>query len=144
MDFSSIGKNIRKYRKQRGLTLEALAEKVGLSTNYIGALERGEKALALKTLINIVDALDITADMILCDVTKNGYKVKSSVLTEKLESISPSEREKILQMVVNGQPASFGIYRTFRDGDTLELYLEEKPGNTNDPTVPTEEPDGAN
>lgn len=47
MDFSSIGKNIRKYRKQRGLTLEALAEKVGLSTNYVGALERGEKALAL-------------------------------------------------------------------------------------------------
>lgn len=54
------------------------------------------------------------------------------------------EGEKILQMVVNGQPASFGIYRTFRDGDTLELYLEEKPGNTNDPTVPTEEPDGGN
>ena len=95
MDFSSIGKNIRKYRKQRGLTLEALAEKVGLSTNYVGALERGEKALALKTLINIVDALDITADMVLCDVTK----VKSSVLTEKLEALSPSEREKILQMV---------------------------------------------
>ena len=99
MDFSGIGKNIRKYRKQRGLTLEALAEKVGLSTNYVGALERGEKALALKTLINIVDALDITADMVLCDVTKNGYKVKSSVLTEKLEALSPSEREKILQMV---------------------------------------------
>ena len=50
-------------------------------------------------LINIVDALDITADMVLCDVIKNGYKVKSSVLTEKLESLSPSEREKILQMV---------------------------------------------
>ena len=99
IDFSSIGKNVRKYRKQRGLTLEALAEKVGLSTNYVGALERGEKALALKTLINIVDALDITADMVLCDVTKNGYKVKSSVLTEKLEALSPSEREKILQMV---------------------------------------------
>ncbi len=32
-------------------------------------------------------------------LTKNGYKVKSSVLTEKLESLSPSEREKILQMV---------------------------------------------
>lgn len=99
MDFASIGRNIRKYRKQRGLTLEKLAEKVGLSTNYIGALERGEKALALKTLICIVAALDITADMVLCDVIKNGYKVKSSALTEKLEALSPSEREKILQMV---------------------------------------------
>lgn len=99
MDFSSIGKNIRKYRKQRGLTLEALAEKVGLSTNYVGALERGEKALALKTLISIVDVLDITADMVLCDVIKNGYKVKSSILTDKLGSLSPAEREKFLQMI---------------------------------------------
>ena len=99
MDFSSIGKNIRKYRKQRGLALEALAEKVGLSTNYVGALERGEKALALKTLISIVDVLDITADMVLCDVIKNGYKVKSSILTDKLASLSPAEREKFLQMI---------------------------------------------
>ena len=97
--FFSIGKNIRKYRKQRSLTLEALAEKVGLSTNYVGALERCEKALALKTLINIVDALVITADMVLCDVMKNGYRVKPSLLTEKLDALSPSEREKILQMV---------------------------------------------
>ena len=37
--------------------------------------------------------------MVLCDVTKNGYKVKSSLLTEKLDALSPSEREKILQMV---------------------------------------------
>lgn len=50
MDFSSIGKNICKYRKQRGLTLEALAEKVGLSTNYVGALERGEKVLAVSDI----------------------------------------------------------------------------------------------
>ena len=99
MDFSSIGKSKRKYRKQRGLTLEALAEKVGLSTNYVGALERGEKALALKTLISIVDVLDNTADMVLCDVIKNGYKVKSSILTDKLESLSPAEREKFLQMI---------------------------------------------
>lgn len=99
MVFTSIGKNIRKYRKQRGLTQEALAEKVGLSTNFLGALERGEKALTLKTLISIVDALDITADMVLCDVMKNGYKVKSSMLTEKLEKLSPSEREKLLLMI---------------------------------------------
>ena len=83
----------------RSLTLEALAEKVGLSTNNVGALECGEKALALKALINIVDALDRTADMVLCDVTKNEYKVKPSVLTEKWKSLTPSDYEKILQMV---------------------------------------------
>lgn len=99
MEFTSIGRNIRKYRKQRGYTQEVLAEKVGISTNFLVALERGEKALTLKTLINIVDALHITADMVLCDVIRNGYKIKSSMLTEKLETLSPSDREKIIQMV---------------------------------------------
>ncbi len=99
MPFAKIGKNIRKYRKQRGLTQEALAEKIGLSTNFLGSLERGEKALTTKTMISIVDALNISADMLLCDVIKNGYKIKTSILTEKLEKLSPSDREKILQMI---------------------------------------------
>ena len=40
MEFTSIGKNIRKYRKQRGLTQEALAEKVGLHTGNRSCLPR--------------------------------------------------------------------------------------------------------
>lgn len=48
---------------------------------------------------SIVDALDISADMLLCDVIRNGYKIKTSILTEKLEKLSPSDREKILQMI---------------------------------------------
>lgn len=115
MDFSSIGKNIRKYRKQRGLTLEALAEKVGLSTNYVGALERGEKALALKTLINIVDALDITADMVLCDVTKNGYKVKSSVLTGCVGTVPGKEDPDRTQNTEAGESALALLFSGFQE-----------------------------
>lgn len=99
MPYAQIGKNIRKYRKQRGLTQEQLAEMSNLSTNYLGSIERGEKALTLKTLIGIVDALNITADMLLCDTIQNGYKIKSSMITEKLEKLSASERNKILKMI---------------------------------------------
>jgi len=99
MPYAEIGKNIRKYRKQQGLTQEQLAELSNLSTNYLGSIERGEKTLTLKTLIGIVDALNITADLLLCDSIQNGYKIKSSMITEKLEKLSPSERNKILQMI---------------------------------------------
>lgn len=43
MNLSSIGKNIRKYRLQRNLCQEDLAEMAALSSNYIGMVERGEK-----------------------------------------------------------------------------------------------------
>ncbi len=97
--YPSIGDKIRKYRKTRGLTQEKLAEKTGLSTNFLGALERAEKNLTLANLINIANALDVTADMLLCDEIQNGYRIKTSMLTEKLEKLSPTDRKKILQMV---------------------------------------------
>lgn len=40
MEFLSIGRNIRKYRMAQNLRQEDLAEKTGLSVNYIGAIER--------------------------------------------------------------------------------------------------------
>jgi len=43
MDYRSIGENIRKYRKTKKMTQETLAERAGLSVNYIGSIERGEK-----------------------------------------------------------------------------------------------------
>lgn len=97
--YPSIGKKIRKYRKERGLTQDELAEMTDLSTNYVGALERAEKNLTLANLINIANALDVTADMLLCDEIRNGYKIKTSMITEKIEKLSPSDRDKIMQML---------------------------------------------
>ena len=97
--YPSIGKKIREYRKERGLTQDELAEKVNLSPNHMGAKERAEKNLTLAPLINIANALDVTADMLLCDEIQNGYRIKTSMLTEKLEKLSPTDRNKILQMV---------------------------------------------
>lgn len=78
---------------------EDLAEKVNLSTNYIGMIERGEKIPALDTFIKIVNCLDISADILLEDVITSGYKVKNSILSEKLENLPPVEQNRIYAVV---------------------------------------------
>lgn len=75
MNFSSIGKNIRKYRLAKRMTQDELAEKTGLSVTYIGMLERGEKLPAIDTFIDILNALEVSADMILNEVVATGYKL---------------------------------------------------------------------
>ena len=85
MRLESIGKNIRKYRLMRKLRQEDLAEKADLSINYVGAIERGEKTPSLESLISIINALGVSADMILVDVLDNGYLVKDSLLAQKLD-----------------------------------------------------------
>lgn len=51
MELESIGRNICKFRLMRNLRQEDLAEMAGLSINYVGALERGEKIPSLETFI---------------------------------------------------------------------------------------------
>lgn len=99
MGLESIGKNIRKYRLMKNLRQEDLAEKAGLSTNYVGAVERCEKIPSLETFIDIVNALGVSSDMILCDVVDAGYAVRSSLLSEKLEKISAEDRTKIFAVI---------------------------------------------
>ncbi len=99
MGLESIGKNIRKYRLVKKLRQEDLAEKAELSTNYIGMVERGEKIPSLETFIGIVNALGVSADMILADVIDVGYTVKNSLLAEKMEKLSAEDRAQIYDVI---------------------------------------------
>lgn len=99
VELNSIGRNIRKYRLMRKLRQEDLAEKADLSINYVGAIERGEKIPSLETLLVIINALGVSADMILADVIDNGYTVKDSLLAEKLDKLSAEDRTRIYDVI---------------------------------------------
>ncbi len=99
MKLDSIGKNIRAYRQAKKLRQEDLAVKTGLSTNYIGMVERGEKIPSLETFICIANALGVSADMLLADVLDTGYTVKDSILAEKLDKLSKDDRERIYDVI---------------------------------------------
>lgn len=99
MKLDTIGKNIRKFREIKKLRQEDLAEKTDLTTSYIGMIERGEKIPSLETFINILNSLGVSADMVLSDVLDNGYKVKDSLLNEKLEKLVPEDRNRIYEVI---------------------------------------------
>ena len=99
MKLATIGKHIRKYRLIKKLRQEDLVEKAGLTANYIGMLERGEKIPSLETFIKILNTLGISADMVLSDVLDNGYTVKNSMLNEKLEKLAPEDRNRIYEVI---------------------------------------------
>lgn len=65
MDLSFLGMKIKAERKEQGLTLEALAEKVGISRNFLWEIEAGRKAPALPTLYNLGATLNISVDYLL-------------------------------------------------------------------------------
>jgi len=99
MDTSSIGKRIRKYRESRGWRQEEFAEKIGLSVTYTGMIERGEKVPRLETFIHIANVLEVSADLLLADVLKAQYEIKSSEITDAIALLKPHERDRIYSVI---------------------------------------------
>lgn len=56
---SIFGENVRAARVARGLTIEALADEVGLAYSYVGQLERGQRNPTLSVVERIASALDV-------------------------------------------------------------------------------------
>lgn len=57
--YKKIGLNIKKYRKAKGLTQEALAEKLDRSINHVGKIEVAFSHPSLDMLIEISNALEV-------------------------------------------------------------------------------------
>jgi len=55
-----LGVRIRKLRKEKGLSQEALAEKANLHYTFIGRVERGEKKISIVGLEKLAKALEIS------------------------------------------------------------------------------------
>ncbi len=61
----AVGDAVRALRNERGLTQEALADLCGLTTNYVGDTERGERNISLRALWQLADGIGIKASELL-------------------------------------------------------------------------------
>ncbi len=60
MDIIKVfGTNLKKYRKKKGLSQEAFAEKCGMHRTYISAIECYKRSISLENIQRIADALEI-------------------------------------------------------------------------------------
>ena len=57
--------NVRKYRTEKGISQETLAELAGLHRTYISAVERERRNISIDNIENIANALDIDAYLLL-------------------------------------------------------------------------------
>lgn len=55
-----FGSRIQELRKKNNLTQSELAEKIGLSTNFIGMVERGERNTSVDKIFKLAKAFNIS------------------------------------------------------------------------------------
>jgi len=55
-----FGQRVRRLRGERDLTQEQLAERAGISVDFLSLIERGKNAPSFENLDELADALEVT------------------------------------------------------------------------------------
>lgn len=63
-----FGENLRRHRKQAGISQEALGCAAGLHRTEVGLLERGERTPRIDTVIKLCSSLEIGAGELLAGI----------------------------------------------------------------------------
>ncbi|MCL6445252.1 MAG: XRE family transcriptional regulator [Alicyclobacillus sp.] len=108
-----FGTNVKRMRKQKGLTLGQLSEKSGVSRSMLSQIERGEKNPTIQVACQIAEALDTTLSELLGEherretiVIRKGqrlvYRDESSGFERHL--LSPAFPSKGVEFILNIVP----------------------------------------
>lgn len=94
-----IGTRIKAGRVAAGLTQERLAEKVGISSTYLSAIECNVKDPKLATFIKIANAIGASADDLLADVVNVKQYEQYIEREERIRKLPLKEQNKIYRIL---------------------------------------------
>ena len=101
-----IGVKISEYRKIQDMTQAKLAEKTGLSNDFISRVERGERIPSVETLDNITNALDVSLGEFF-DFGETQRNAKISVESERIRTYLKNKDEKDIRLAYTVIKAMF-------------------------------------
>lgn len=94
MDIKQIvGKRIQKYRKQRGLTQEALAELIGIDTISLSKIETGRNYPTSENITKLACVLQVEVyELFINDAIKTNEELVKEILSD-IEKISNNNQK---------------------------------------------------
>ena len=97
IDYKSIGDRIKRYRIDKKLSQEDLAAKIGIGFKHISNIERGYKGISLEKVIDIANALDVSADDLLTDSLKHSSSPVSTEIQDIMLDCNYNEKEMLTE-----------------------------------------------
>ena len=79
LDYLKMGERIRRIRKAKGWSQETLAKKCGISMNFLGKVERGDRKMSLDTFVRLCIVLETDADALLWGIIQPPETVVQSM-----------------------------------------------------------------
>jgi transcriptional regulator with XRE-family HTH domain len=114
---SSLGSQIRKYRKAQALNLASLAEDCQISTSFLSQIERNQANPSIPTLYSIAEVLGMSVSDFFSDSVPGDAKDEPQVFVEEKAQVVRSDRRKVIIYPDKGIRSEFltpDLYRTIQ------------------------------
>ena len=94
MDYKDLGKRVRARRTELNWTQERLAQEIGVSTSFVGHIERGSRKASIDTLVLLANAMDISTDELL-----EGSLSMSDTLVKPVKRLTKGQKQVMKQVI---------------------------------------------
>ena len=95
----SLGSNLRRLRKDRGLSQEQLSDRTGIRVAHISKIESDGTDPKLSTLYKLMDGLECSADTLLMDKNKVGLESIMKATLERMNALPDSNKRIIIDVI---------------------------------------------
>lgn len=120
-----VGRQIRHWRTERGLTLAQVAERSGLNVGYLSQIENDKASPSLESLAALSDAIDVPISWFLLD---NARPLRVVRAEERRSWSSPAAGGRI-EEVDGGVPRDLRIVETTMPGPGIATGFHSHAGD---------------
>lgn len=127
MDLKYIGENIRKRRKELGLTIIDVHIATGISNGNLSGIENGKSAPSAQAIIALAKVLKCSTDYLLLDnfaqensTLNESLSNNESILLERFNSLDTAGQEDLLDY------AQYKVFQRFKSSDDSSQKNKEK------------------
>ena len=123
-----VGRQIRRWRNERGLTLASVAERSGLTVGYLSQVENDKASPSLAVLGQIAAALDVSPAWFLMDdappplVVRADERVVTDTDMGRVEHVDGRTSRDVSIIEVSGKPGG-GVGTHAHPGDEHHIVL---------------------
>lgn len=98
MNYFEIGQRVRRIRKAKSISQEALAERAGISTTHMSHIETGNTKLSLPVFAALAEALEVRADDLLYDAPRENAGAAAGEMAALLDGCTAGQARVIVSL----------------------------------------------
>lgn len=118
----ALGENLKRLRREKGLTLHELSAKSGIKMTHIATLEKNKSDPKLSTIYKLLEALGCSADALLMDQEKIGMDGLLKSCLERTQELPPRAKVALVD-VIDHYCIAYGMKKIFNGKNEIRPVI---------------------